>query len=316
MRIPVRFVDLTHRAALGAGAMLVLVALMAADTRLPGALVTGGAASGSAVSGNPVLVAGTDGTDARSLLADTSGRVEVVGAAADGANVAGNPVLIGVYDGTHAQSAAGSTSGYQYVDGPNGNGVAATANGILIGGEDGSFNFRTLFTDTFGRPNVMGSEADNVALAGNFMSLAGVAKADAAALTAHTAGRAAALPTGPDGRLLVRTYHPNFFSCIESGITATTQCAAASGASVSYYITDFYFSNGATQQNVSITSGTGTNCGTGTATVTPLEFLAINTDGAHHTLQTPIKLAANVELCCATSGTTAFSCMVSGFKAP
>lgn len=58
--------------------------------------VIGGAASGSAVAGNPVLVGGSDGANARSLLTDTSGRPNVVGAAAAGAAPAGNPVLLGV----------------------------------------------------------------------------------------------------------------------------------------------------------------------------------------------------------------------------
>ena len=60
--------------------------------------------SGSAVAGNPVLVAGTDGTNARSILTDTSGRQEVVGAVASGSAVAGNPVLTGGVDGVGANA--------------------------------------------------------------------------------------------------------------------------------------------------------------------------------------------------------------------
>lgn len=60
-----------------------------------GAIAQGPSASGSALSGNPVLIAGSDATNARNFLVDTSGRLNVVGAAASAATVAGNPVLQG-----------------------------------------------------------------------------------------------------------------------------------------------------------------------------------------------------------------------------
>jgi hypothetical protein len=44
------------------------------------AQVVGAGASGAAVSGNPVLIAGTDGTNARTLSTDTSGRQRNAGA--------------------------------------------------------------------------------------------------------------------------------------------------------------------------------------------------------------------------------------------
>lgn len=57
--------------------------------------VKGNAANGAAVSGNPNLVAGSDGTNARTISTDTSGRTVVVGAAAEGAAPAGSPVNLG-----------------------------------------------------------------------------------------------------------------------------------------------------------------------------------------------------------------------------
>lgn len=63
-------------------------------------LVSGAGASGAAVTGNPVLVAGSDGTNARTLNTDSSGRQVAVGAAAHGATAAGNPVLVAGYAGT------------------------------------------------------------------------------------------------------------------------------------------------------------------------------------------------------------------------
>jgi uncharacterized membrane protein len=73
--------------------------------------VTGPGASGSATVGNPVRVAGSDGTNTRNVLTDTSGRVRVVGAAADGAVVTGDPVLIAGTDGTNVRTMLVDSSG-------------------------------------------------------------------------------------------------------------------------------------------------------------------------------------------------------------
>lgn len=56
--------------------------------------VEGRAADGAAAVGNPVLVGGYDGTNAQTILTDTSGRTRMVGAAAQAAAVVGDPVLI------------------------------------------------------------------------------------------------------------------------------------------------------------------------------------------------------------------------------
>ncbi len=60
-----------------------------------GAIAQGPVASGSATLGNPVLMGGSDATNTRSILLDTSGRQIMVGAAASAATIAGNPVLQG-----------------------------------------------------------------------------------------------------------------------------------------------------------------------------------------------------------------------------
>lgn len=60
-----------------------------------GAIAQGPSASGTATLGNPVLMGGSDATNTRSILLDTSGRQIMVGAAASAAAVTGNPVLQG-----------------------------------------------------------------------------------------------------------------------------------------------------------------------------------------------------------------------------
>jgi hypothetical protein len=75
------------------------------------ASVGGLGASGSAVSGNPVRIGGSDGTNARDILTDTSGRQIIVGAGASGSAVTGNPVLIAGSDGTNARTLKTSSDG-------------------------------------------------------------------------------------------------------------------------------------------------------------------------------------------------------------
>lgn len=75
------------------------------------ASVGGLGASGAAVTGNPVRIGGSDGTNARDILTDTSGRQIAVGAAANGAAVVGNPVLIAGSDGTNARTIKTSSDG-------------------------------------------------------------------------------------------------------------------------------------------------------------------------------------------------------------
>ena len=60
-----------------------------------GAICQGIVAAGVAPVGNPVYMAGTDGSLLRGFLLDTSGRAIVAGAAASGAAIAGSPVLMG-----------------------------------------------------------------------------------------------------------------------------------------------------------------------------------------------------------------------------
>lgn len=87
--------------------------------------VSGAGASGSAVSGNPVLMAGSDGTNARTLATDSAGILKVAGTqtgnavgvngnAASGAADAGSPVKIGgVYNATQPTVTTGQRVDWQ-----------------------------------------------------------------------------------------------------------------------------------------------------------------------------------------------------------
>ena len=160
---------------------------MSSDKRL---LVNaaGVAADGAAVSGNPVLTAGTDGTNAQTISVDTSGRQLAVGAAADGVATAGNPVLIGGDDGTNAQNLNVDTSGRPRVVGAVADGAAVAGNPVQVAGTDGT-NAQTLSVDTSGRLSTVGAAADGAAVAGNPVLVAGTDGTNAQTLSVDTSGR-------------------------------------------------------------------------------------------------------------------------------
>lgn len=141
------------------------------------------------------------------------------------------------------------------------------------------------------------------------------------AVTALTNGQLNGVSVDTQARVLVRDYHPNFWSANTgtAAVTANTQILGASGSGLSYYITDIMFSNaGASVQSVSIISSTtaGNACATSPAQVYPPVALPANAGGMVVALKTPIKVTANSALCCKTSGSIAFTCQLQGFTAP
>jgi len=119
------------------------------------------------------------------------------------------------------------------------------------------------------------------------------------------------------GSFNVASSTANTTSAQGSAITTTTQVLGLSGASLSYYLTDVVVSCGATASAVSVVSSTtaGNACATSPANVVPALNLPVNGSLAIN-FHTPIKVTANSALCCKTSGSTAFSCLVSGYIAP
>lgn len=106
-------------------------------------------------------------------------------------------------------------------------------------------------------------------------------------------------------------------SCMVNATTGTAQCSAAPGTGLYFYITSVMFSNGDTAQNIQIVQGTGSNCGTGQTVVVPSVFLPANSGGVlPFPISTPLKgTAANQQLCCKPSGTSAFSCLITYYVA-
>jgi hypothetical protein len=103
------------------------------------------------------------------------------------------------------------------------------------------------------------------------------------------------------------------FTCNNGAVAAATQCQAAPAAGLSIYVTDMVLNAGAAISTISVTTGTGANCGTGTTTVAGGYALPI--DGTTSIgLQSPIKLPAAQALCC--SPTASSTCTFSGFIGP
>jgi len=97
--------------------------------------VAGAGADGAAVTGNPMLIAGQDGTNAQSLKTNTTGQLEMVGAVASGSAIGSTaPVLNGLSDGTNVQRMKGSTTGAVFVAGEAAHSAASVGNPVRVGG--------------------------------------------------------------------------------------------------------------------------------------------------------------------------------------
>ncbi len=165
-----------------------------------------------------------------------------------------------------------------------------------------------------GSQGVGGLAADAAASAGNPVLVAGKARADGA-VTDETAGDAVALSYDLQRRALVRIGHPNPWSCVQSGISAITECKALT-ASVKHYVTHVVLSNGPTAQTLQVVYGTGSACATGQAALTSTVYLGVNGGAILSFDSSPLAPAAANAICCKPSGATAFSCTLAGHTAP
>ena len=106
--------------------------------------IQGDAASGAAVAGNPVLIAGTNGTDAYSMATDTSGHPIVVGAGTAGSASGGVVTIQGAASMTPVAVSYGGTAlvadPCQSIAKSNTT-VSQTSSGTLITGTSGKKNY-------------------------------------------------------------------------------------------------------------------------------------------------------------------------------
>ena len=176
------------------------------------AAVANGAAIGGA--GKPILNAGSDGANVRTIVTDTGGRQIAVGAVAAGSAIGTTaPILAAGSDGTNVQRLKTDTNGNQLVVGTvaAGSAVGTTAP-VMVAGTDGTNVQRIAVI------------ADNIATpaAGNQTTIAGVYSSSARAIAS---GRAAFLSIDRGGKQLVApcgTLDP-----VLAGYTVTTLDVAA-----------------------------------------------------------------------------------------
>lgn len=144
---------------------------------------------------------------------------------------------------------------------------------------------------------------------------------------AATTGNQRRLVGSLDGSLYVRQGGPVPWSCSLDNIGATlTQCKAATGAGIKAYVTDIVIaSTTATAGQFIIRTGTGSNCGTGTASLFPSAATVVrfpypgNTSTIGSTtihLVTPLNPPAASAICILCVATNTCTVQMQGYEAP
>lgn len=143
--------------------------------------------------------------------------------------------------------------------------------------------------------------------------------------TAATEGNQRRCLETTDGRIFVAPHGPVTFTCGLQGIAATlTQCQAAAAAGLRYHITGVFVQTTTTTSGTyAIQTGTGTNCGTGTAALFPVSgtsnrFNAPITTSAMAGLAfyTPLVAPVAAAICVIGVATNTISIQINGYTAP
>lgn len=174
-----------------------------------------------------------------------------------------------------------------------------------------------------GSLGVGGPDANNASITGN--PLLQGAEAQSGQPTAATTGNVRQLVASLDGALYTRQGGPVIWTCGVNNVAASlTQCQAAPGANLKLYITGIYVQTTTTTSGTyAIQTGTGSNCGTGTAALFPVSgtgnrFNAPITSNAMAAITFPVPLVApaNSAVCLIGVATNTISAQIVGFTAP
>jgi hypothetical protein len=104
------------------------------------------------------------------------------------------------------------------------------------------------------------------------------------------------------------------FQCRVTAATVATECQAAPAAGLRNYVTDVVVSNNVgTAQTLKLVTGTGTNCGTGTADLTHAVQFGAAVGNWDHTYSTPLKPPTASAVCVTPSAATSYSATIVGF---
>ena len=107
------------------------------------------------------------------------------------------------------------------------------------------------------------------------------------------------------------------FRCVVTAITAVTECRAAPAAGLKVVVTDVTISNNVgTAQTVKLVTGTGTNCGTGTADLTHAIQFTASVGNWDHVYETALVAPAASAICVLPSAATSVSATINGLTGP
>lgn len=297
---------------------------MAGDTS-GRALIAGAAANGSAVAGNPVLIGGSDGTDARTLLMSATGQPHIIcdsgcsGSGGTSSSFAATFPTTGTAAGVEVLTSAPTwTSGQMET-------LWVTTGGLLeTTGANGTFPV-TQATASNLNATVVGAGSAGTANAG-VVTVQGIASMTPILANPGTAanwgiGAPAAAPPanaqyigavtgGATGGDLVGVIQANASVAINISTATTTQLIALS-AGRAIYVTGWDVVAGGAG-NITLEYGTGTACATGTTVLTGAYNLAANGGLARGTGIGPILFVpAGDALCALTSAAVQYSGAVS-----
>jgi hypothetical protein len=281
-------------------AAIALPVLALAQSITPGGSGGGGnvAISSSLPAGSNAI--GTVGVTALPPLPAGSNAIGTVGVTALPALVAGSAIVgkVGI-----DQTTVGTTNAVALAQ------VGSTS--VVTGGTNGTIGIggavATNGTISGAKPVNMGGEATSAQPA------------------AATSGNLRQQILSLDGAQYTRVGGPVQWACSLGGVAATlTQCQAAPGASLRLYVTDIVVQGTtSTAGTWNLQSGTGTNCGTGTAALYPKASATTYWTGPTNaqaaqfmTLQTPIAVPANAALCVYGAATNTTNIEIHGYTAP
>jgi hypothetical protein len=230
-----------------------------------------------------------------------------------------------VFDGTNWDRARGTITYGLYNDLRGINGVApsvgngASGTGVLrvtVANDSTGTTIATQGTASNLKVEAVGPVAEAGGASGNPLRMGGVVEVEGATMTStnQVDQDISSLKTDEEGRLYVRTQHPNPFTCTLSAASADSAICTDLSSSTTVYVTDVFVSNGATAGSIIINHGTGTACGTGTTVLIPATYLAANT-GFVWAAQTPFKItwASGLDICADITSLNPYSVQVRGY---
>lgn len=324
-------VDVASLPALPAGSnnigdvdVLSLPALVAGSAKIGAVDTDADATIAAAVPSVGLFVAGTDGTNARGLLTDAGGHLQVdvtdilVELPAGSNNIGDVDVLslpalpagtnnIGDVDVLTLPALVAGTANIGDVDVAS---IAAGDNNI------GNVDIVTMPNVTLAAGTntneVVGDVAHDIAAAGNPLMIAGVAETpddSAPGNQVSAEGDSTRIATDRDGAVYTHQHPPRIWHVATEYTTQQTDATvkAAPGSGLSLYVTDIY---------IAVNAAVNVTLEEGTTTLKWRYYGNSQGQGVSASLKVPIKIAANTALTITTSGAVTCTVVVCGYTAP